>query len=67
MNKFGIKPGITFGTAPQNVQNWWYGNYTNPQICKHMRAKYGVIPGQTFENLPQDFQNWWIANCGAER
>jgi hypothetical protein len=65
---YDILPGITFGTTPQNDQNWWYENCgAERTTCRELRDKYGIIPSQTFGTAPANVQNWWIVNCGAER
>jgi hypothetical protein len=67
-DKYDILPGITFGSAPKDVQDLWIANCQNERTtCRELRDKYGILPGITFGTAPQNVQNWWTTNCQNER
>jgi len=66
MDKYGVDPGITSGSAPQNEMNWWSQNCHNSSLCWELRRKYGIKPGfrvGSFGSTPEKYQTIWEREC----
>lgn len=64
---FGIRPGVTFGFAPQYVRDWWSQNScgetaTDAQTCARISSEYGTSANVTWGYAPSEVQEWWTAH-----
>jgi len=63
-NEYGIYNGITYGTAPVDVQQIWRvkkcdNNPTNRLSCQQLKDEYNITHGN-YENVPFQVMNRWI-------
>lgn len=65
--RFGIRPNVTFGFAPQYVRDWWVAkncsaNVSDSTTCTRISNDYGTSANVTWGYAPQNVRDWWTAH-----
>ncbi|KXZ42181.1 hypothetical protein GPECTOR_189g293 [Gonium pectorale] len=64
--QYGLRPAVTWGSAPTSVQQQWVANNCDPKLCFYMVGRYQVVPGGSFGFLPSDWKaSWNASNCNT--
>ncbi len=71
MQKYGIIPGQSWGTAPQSARDAYTQLACDQALtyggCQSTQQKYGIVPGQSWGSLtdPTIQKSWVSSNCDA--